>query len=133
MIQFLDNGDCNFLYRRSGVVVPKLFENVQTPLHVLLAQGGGGSHGLAPRHSVVDPAVVDLGEVVTVAPDVFEQLGVPLEVEEDRQGGETEAGPGGRHAAVLCEHDLLVVGPDGEGEAVSELPGPGLDLLVPPG
>ena len=133
LLQFLDNRGCNFLYRSGSVVVPELFENIQTLLDILLTQGGGAVHGLAPRHGVMHAAIVDLGEVVTVAPDVIEQLSVRLQMEEDREGGQTEAGPSGRDATVLCEHDLLVVRADGEGEAVAELPGPGLRLLVLPG
>ena len=78
-IQFLDNRGCNFLYRRSGVVVPELFKNIQTLLDILLAQGGGAVHGLAPGHGVVDPAIVDHGEVITVASDVIEQLSIRLQ------------------------------------------------------
>lgn len=54
-------------------------------------------------------------------------------MEEDREGGETEADPGGSDSSILREHDLLVAGPDGEGEAMPELPGPDLRLLVSPG
>ena len=42
------------------------------------------------------------------------------------------AGPGSSDYHVLSDHDLLCVCPDGEGESVPELYGPGLRLLVSP-
>ena len=59
------------LGRHSSVVVPKLFENLETPIHVLLTQGRGGAHCLTPRRSIVNPVEVDPGEVFVVTPDVL--------------------------------------------------------------
>ena len=62
--------DYSNLGRHSSVVVPKQFENLDTPIHVLLTQGRGGAHCLTPRRSVVNPVKVDPGEVFVVTPDL---------------------------------------------------------------
>ena len=55
-----------------------------------------------------------------VAGEVLEQGGVLLQVEQHGQRGEAEGRPG-RDAALLAEHQLLIVRAHGERQTVAEV------------